>query len=130
MSDDRARRLAQLQKAYESGILDEDTYQTAVAALEPEAKVEAKLEGSGAIAQDHSVAGGRDSVVVGRDVLGSIYHIYQAAPGRSGLTEASWRGASSCSATRLASSRSASPTDWWFVSEPFRNLLNTGKVEP
>ena len=45
MSDDRARRLAQLRQAYESGILDEDTYRAAVAALEPERDVEASSGG-------------------------------------------------------------------------------------
>ncbi len=35
MSDERQKRLAQLRQAYESGILDEDTYLAAVAALDP-----------------------------------------------------------------------------------------------
>lgn len=81
MSDEHAKRLAQLREAYKSGILDEDTYRAAVAALGAQAEVKAEVEGSGAATQVGGVA-------VGRDVLGSIFHIYLAAPGRRQLTEA------------------------------------------
>ena len=46
MSDDRAKRLAQLRQAYESGILDEDTYRAAVVALEPGGDIEATIAGA------------------------------------------------------------------------------------
>ena len=72
MSDDRARRLAQLRDAYESGFLDEDTYRAAVAALEPMRDVEASLEGGGAIAQDDSTAAGAGGVAVRGDVHGDV----------------------------------------------------------
>ena len=64
MTDDRARRLAQLRQAYESGILDEDTYRAAVAALSTEARIQATVEGSGAVAQDGGVAAGADGLIV------------------------------------------------------------------
>ncbi len=63
MSDDRAKRLAQLHQAYQSGILDEDTYQAAVAALD--AKLTA--QGTGAVVAT------RGSVGVGGNVYGSVY---------------------------------------------------------
>jgi predicted NACHT family NTPase len=88
MSEDRTRRLAQLRQAYERGILDEDTYRTAVAALGAEPRVDARLDAAGAIAQRDSVAAGAMGVAVGRDVLGPIFHIYQAAPGSGRLSEA------------------------------------------
>ncbi len=55
MSGDHARRLAQLRQAYDSGLLDEDTYQAAVRGLDAETGAKATLEGSGAIAQYGSV---------------------------------------------------------------------------
>ena len=73
MSDERAKRLAQLRQAYESGILDEDTYQAAVAALGTEAESRAAVEGSGAIAQEGGVAAGAGGVAVGGDMQGNIY---------------------------------------------------------
>jgi formylglycine-generating enzyme required for sulfatase activity len=73
MSGDRARRLAQLRQAHESGILDEDTYQAAVAALGVEATTQATVDGSGAVAQDESVAAGAYGVAVGGDVRGNVY---------------------------------------------------------
>jgi len=48
MTDDRARRLAKLKQAFESGNLDEDTYQAAVAAL---GGAQTEVIGSGAVAQ-------------------------------------------------------------------------------
>jgi formylglycine-generating enzyme required for sulfatase activity len=67
MSDERAKRLAQLRQAYESGILDEDTYRAAVAALGAPAAAQAELPGSGAIAQGPGAVGGD---LVGRDKVG------------------------------------------------------------
>jgi formylglycine-generating enzyme required for sulfatase activity len=72
MSDDRTRRLAQLRQAYESGILDEDTYRAAVAALGVEAEIQAIVEGPGAVARDGSVAAAEGAVGVGRDVGGHV----------------------------------------------------------
>ncbi|MBI3800665.1 MAG: SUMF1/EgtB/PvdO family nonheme iron enzyme, partial [Deltaproteobacteria bacterium] len=39
------------------------------------------------MATNGGVAGGRRSVVVGKNVYGNIYHVYQASPGRKALTE-------------------------------------------
>ena len=74
MSDDPAKRLAQLRQAYESGLLDEDTYQAAVAALGAGAESQAVVEGSGAIAQGPgAVAAGAGGLAVGRDLHGNVY---------------------------------------------------------
>jgi tetratricopeptide (TPR) repeat protein len=72
MIDDRARRLAQLRQAYESGILDEDTYRAAIAALGVEAGIQAAVEGPGAAAQDSSAAAGERGVAVRGDVQGGV----------------------------------------------------------
>jgi formylglycine-generating enzyme required for sulfatase activity len=72
MANERDKRLAQLCQAYESGILDEDTYRAAVAALEVEAEIQATVGGSGAVAQVGGVAAGADGVAVGRDVGGDV----------------------------------------------------------
>ena len=48
---------------------------------------QARLEGSGAIAQEHSVAAGTDSIAVGGSVFGSIFEIYQSSPGKPNLSE-------------------------------------------
>ena len=89
MSDDRAKRLAQLRRAYESGILDEDTYQAAVAALQTRLGTQqATVSGPGALAFEGGTAAGEGGIAVGHDVLGSIFHIYQVAPGRGQLSEA------------------------------------------
>ncbi|GAB4537199.1 MAG: hypothetical protein Kow0063_23620 [Anaerolineae bacterium] len=69
MSNDRAKRLAQLRLAYESGVLDEDTYRAAVAALDAQVTV----EGVGAIATARGVAAGAGGVAVGGDVHGNVY---------------------------------------------------------
>ena len=88
MTDDRAKRLAQLRQAYESGILDEETYQATVAALQAQLGArQATVSGPGALAFEGGTAVGEGGIVVGRDVLGSIFHIYQVAPGRSRLSE-------------------------------------------
>jgi uncharacterized protein YjbI with pentapeptide repeats len=72
MTEECARLLAQLRQAYESGILDENGYRTAVTALGAEPEVEARVDGGGAIAQDHSVAAGAGGAAVGRDVYGDV----------------------------------------------------------
>lgn len=73
MTDDRAKRLAQLRQAYENGILDEDTYQAAVVALSAQTETQATVEGSGAVAQDGSAAATTGAVAVGGDVHGNVY---------------------------------------------------------
>jgi formylglycine-generating enzyme required for sulfatase activity len=73
MTDERTRRLAQLRQAYDSGILDEDTYRAATAALNAESEVEARQEGSGAIAREASAAAGAGGVAVRGDVHGNVY---------------------------------------------------------
>ncbi len=77
MTDERARLLDQLRQAYESGILDETGYRTAITALGAGPEIEARVEGKGAIAQGGSVAAGAGGVAVGRDVRGGV-HIHQA----------------------------------------------------
>ena len=72
MSDDLTKRLAQLRRAYEGGILDEDTYQAAVMALGEVPSIQATLEGSGAIAQRGGVAAGAGGVAVRGDVDGPV----------------------------------------------------------
>jgi formylglycine-generating enzyme required for sulfatase activity len=73
MNRDRAKRLAQLRQAYESGILDEDTYQAAVTALSAEVGSRTAVESYGAVARDRSVTAGAGGVAVGGDVHGNIY---------------------------------------------------------
>ena len=73
MSDDRTERLAQLRQAYESGILDEDTYRAAVAALGGQTELRAEVEGPGAVAQKGSVAATTGAVAVGGDIQGNVY---------------------------------------------------------
>jgi formylglycine-generating enzyme required for sulfatase activity len=77
MSADRDKRLAQLKQAYESGILDEDTYRAAVAALDASAVV--TNTGSGALAQDQGVAAGAGGVAVGTQ-YGDIYQLPAEKP--------------------------------------------------
>lgn len=69
MADDRAKRLTQLRQAYETGILDEDTYRAAIDALGAAAVTQAQVTGSGVVAQAGSAAAG--------DVHGGIH-----TPGR------------------------------------------------
>ena len=78
MSDERAKRLAQLRRAYESGMLDEDTYMATVAALSTEARSRATVEGAGTIAQEGSVGAGAHGVAVGGNVEGDV--ILAASP--------------------------------------------------
>lgn len=59
MSDERERRLVQLRMAFESGLLDEDTYPAAIAGLGGGGKETAGVAGSGAVAQGNgAVAAG------------------------------------------------------------------------
>jgi len=74
MSADQSKRLEQLRKAFESGALDEDTYQAAVAALGASAPANAEVTGPGAVAQGlRPVSAGAGSVAVGGDVRGNVY---------------------------------------------------------
>ncbi len=73
MKDDRDRRLAQLRQAYENGILDEDTYQAALAGLDAQAPAQAEVTGSGAAAQQGGTAAGARGVAVAGSVYGDIY---------------------------------------------------------
>jgi len=74
VSDERERRLAQLRLAHESGLLDEDTYQAAIAGLGVARQDTAGVAGSGAIAQGPgAVAAGTGGVAVAGDVRGNIY---------------------------------------------------------
>jgi hypothetical protein len=90
MSDERARRLAQLRQAYEAGILDEDTYGTAVAALDNNPTYQAQ-SGDGATAQgtnatavgERGVQAGRAEVIISGDnnsVRTIIHHYGRQAP--------------------------------------------------
>jgi len=69
MNTEQEKRLAQLKKAYESGILDEDTYRAALAGIEGTLPTQ-----SGAVAQgDNATAVGERGVNVGGSVGGSIF---------------------------------------------------------
>jgi len=72
MNDDRAKRLEQLRQAFKSGILDEDTYWAAIAALDAQTSAQAEVSGSGVIAQKDSVAAATGGVGVGGDVGGDV----------------------------------------------------------
>jgi hypothetical protein len=72
VSDDREKQLSQLRQAHEQGILDESTYQAAVAALGAGAEAQAANVGSGAIAQAGGTAAGEHGVAVGHDVHGHV----------------------------------------------------------
>ncbi|MCK4470965.1 MAG: hypothetical protein KAW49_04185, partial [Anaerolineae bacterium] len=70
----RAKRLAQLRQAYESGILDEETYQATVAALQAQSGArQATVSGPGALAFEGGTAVGEGGIAVGRDVHGNVY---------------------------------------------------------
>ncbi len=73
MTGDQTKHLAQLRQARDNGILDEDTYQAAIAALGAEPEVTATVAGSGAIAQKDSVAAGAGGVAIGHDLHGNVY---------------------------------------------------------
>ncbi|MBU0966857.1 MAG: SUMF1/EgtB/PvdO family nonheme iron enzyme [Proteobacteria bacterium] len=74
MSDEREKRMTQLRMAFESGALDEDTYQAAIAGLWGGDKETAGVAGSGAVAQGTgAVAAGAYGVAVAGDVRGNIY---------------------------------------------------------
>ena len=72
MSEDRAKRLAQLKQAYENGILDEDTYRAAVAALGQSADYQAEVQSGAAAQGEGATAVGERGVNVGGDVEGPI----------------------------------------------------------
>ena len=73
MNDERARRLAQLKQALDSGAIDADTFRAAVAALDKETGMTAHVNGSGAVVQGGGVASGAGGVAVGGNVTGNIY---------------------------------------------------------
>jgi len=74
VSDEREKRMAQLRLAHESGALDEDTYQAAIAGLGGGGKESAGVTGSGVIAQGPgAVAAGAGGVAVAGDMRGNIY---------------------------------------------------------
>jgi len=72
MSNDQTKRLAQLQAAFASGILDADTYQALVAALQAPPPSKAEVSGTGAIAQDHGIAAGAHGIAIGGAVDGPV----------------------------------------------------------
>ena len=82
---DQAKRLAQLQAAFASGILDADTYQALVAALHAPPTSKAEVSGVGAIAQDHSTAAGARGAAIAGDLANSPIitgdHVIFAAEG-------------------------------------------------
>ncbi|MBC8443605.1 MAG: SUMF1/EgtB/PvdO family nonheme iron enzyme [Deltaproteobacteria bacterium] len=73
MTDDTIKRLAQLRKAYESGILDEDTYQATLAAMGIEAEAQIIVDGSGSVALNGGTSAGAGGVAVGGDIHGNVY---------------------------------------------------------
>ncbi|MEK7324367.1 MAG: SUMF1/EgtB/PvdO family nonheme iron enzyme, partial [Chloroflexota bacterium] len=68
MTDERAKRLANLRQAYESGALDEDTYHAAVAALATLASLETQNEGGINLGEASSVTVGQGDLT-GRDKM-------------------------------------------------------------
>ncbi len=58
MADDRAKRLALLRQAYETGILDEDTYRAVTEALGVAETTQAQVTGPAVVAQAGSAAAG------------------------------------------------------------------------
>ncbi|MCP4425272.1 MAG: SUMF1/EgtB/PvdO family nonheme iron enzyme [Chloroflexi bacterium] len=84
MNDDLQHRLTQLKQAYESGILDKDTYQAAVAALTTAPAPPTAVQSGAAAQGDDSQALGQQAVNVegdvGRDVItGNVYYGQPAA---------------------------------------------------
>ncbi len=67
MSEGYAEKLAELKKLYENKILSKDLYEAAIKGLQP-AVTEAQNTGSGAIAQDGSVASGEKGLAVGGSI--------------------------------------------------------------
>ncbi len=88
MTDERAKRLAKLRQAFESGALDEDTYRAAVAALEAQGVSGvniSELKDSSLNALD---VVGRDKLAAeGGDILqaGAIKNVYQTSLGPTPL---------------------------------------------
>ena len=68
MTDERAKRLANLRQAYESGALDEDTYHAAVAALATLASLETQNEGGINLGEASGVTVGQGDLT-GRDKM-------------------------------------------------------------
>jgi energy-coupling factor transporter ATP-binding protein EcfA2 len=97
MDENRARLEAELAKIKEAiaaqealrGILPQEQLEAALAALrERQATMQARLTGSGAIAQgEGAAAAGTDSIAVAGPVFGSIYKIYLAPPGKPALSK-------------------------------------------
>ncbi len=83
MSEQKKRQ--QLKKAFESGLLDDDTYQTALKGLQSEAS--ASSSGSGSAAAAGGVAAGRQGIGVGGNVYGGI-RIPANPKSRAGLRRA------------------------------------------
>ena len=69
MDEQHARRIAQLQKAYEAGILDEDTYRDALAGIRGVVSHTATAD-KGVVAQDESIALDDRALHVGENVQG------------------------------------------------------------
>jgi hypothetical protein len=104
VDEERARHIAQLKKAYEAGILDDDTYRTLLEGLGEGSSYTAEVEGEGNViqGQDNVVAPhgfAVDGGVVGDLIAGdstSITHIttvYQHAPGTAELDNESFQKA-------------------------------------
>ena len=68
MIDDLNRQLEELRRLFEQGILTEETYQTAVAALTRPPTQSIDVSGSGGVATEHSVAAGEGGTAIGGDV--------------------------------------------------------------
>ncbi|MDT3778281.1 SUMF1/EgtB/PvdO family nonheme iron enzyme [Nitrospira sp. MA-1] len=74
--DDLTKKLAQLRQAHERGVLDAETYQASVAALEQQGKPagNAVVQGSGSVAQGSgATAAGARGVAVGGNIVGDVY---------------------------------------------------------
>jgi len=73
---DLEKKFAQLRQAHENGLLDVETYQASVRALEQQGHRLAHVQGSGSVAQgDHATAVGAGGVAVGGDltIQGNVY---------------------------------------------------------
>ena len=73
---DLTKKLAQLRQAHESGLLDDETYQASVAALEQQGQppVIGTVQGSGSVAQgEHATSAGAGGLAVGGNIVGDVY---------------------------------------------------------
>lgn len=69
MTDYQNRRLTQLRQAYQHGLLDQDTYEAAIAGLIDTPQVQGGVDGSGAVAQgEQSQAAGQQAIMAGHDL--------------------------------------------------------------